>query len=626
MAEGLVQQPIMMPPQELPPPRGFDVGFSAHDLVSKKLDPFLVIYGYHEGREPGQRPADPFVVAKTEFLINNPNPMWSPCLMDVAACYGFDAPLKIRVYDYDADGSHDLIGEVSATLREIVNFGAMWSIVDGKTQKGTLKVQFVQPVEPPPIPFGFRFFTAANNLTPPRIATAGAYFIIRNSATKLPIYRSSVAGGTDPQWEPADIDVAMAGGMDGKISVEIRWTAAVEASQALPSVVGWEAHPADELVGNFACTLRHLTLFMRNPRWRILHPQIKPSAQYKNSGFYVVNGLEPLWQPLNIQIPVVAPPVVSHVAAPIVVAPAPIVSPAPAPAPVPVAAVAPAPAPVPVAAVPKAASSSHVVPVAAAVAAPVVAAAVVASAAGSSSSGSHHHPQHQHHGAYSLGQFMQMAQAELSQPNKETFHLTSEKMLEIRVTEMCYVQKGSMVAYKGNIKFEKGSGGGLSKKLLKSVTGEGASMMKCIGQGTVWVADQAKNILVLKLNNEGITVNGNDLIAMEQTLHWDICYNRGAGKMAGGLFNMKIRGVGFVAIATHGTPLVLPVSPDSPVFSDPNATVAWSDHLEPKYKTDISFKSIIGKGSGEEFQMHFVGPAGFVVIQPYEEVSSHLDQ
>jgi uncharacterized protein (AIM24 family) len=36
-------------------------------------------------------------------------------------------------------------------------------------------------------------------------------------------------------------------------------------------------------------------------------------------------------------------------------------------------------------------------------------------------------------------------------------------------------------------------------------------------------------------------------------------------------------------------------------------------------KKDVSFKTFLGRGSGETFQMEFDGE-GFVVIQPYEEV------
>jgi len=55
------------------------------------------------------------------------------------------------------------------------------------------------------------------------------------------------------------------------------------------------------------------------------------------------------------------------------------------------------------------------------------------------------------------------------------------------------------------------------------------------------------------------------------------------------------------------------------VFTDPNATVAWSGDLSPDIKTDVSLKTLVGRGSGESLQMAFRGE-GFVVVQPYEEV------
>ena len=74
-----------------------------------------------------------------------------------------------------------------------------------------------------------------------------------------------------------------------------------------------------------------------------------------------------------------------------------------------------------------------------------------------------------------------------------------------------------------------------------------------------------------------------------------------------------------VAITTHYDPLTLMVSPGNPVMTDPNATVAWSGRLAPELRTDVSMKTLLGRGSGESLQMSFRGD-GFVVIQPYEEV------
>jgi uncharacterized protein (AIM24 family) len=92
-----------------------------------------------------------------------------------------------------------------------------------------------------------------------------------------------------------------------------------------------------------------------------------------------------------------------------------------------------------------------------------------------------------------------------------------------------------------------------------------------------------------------------------------------AGMLAGGLFNIRLEGNGMVAISTHHDPLTLAVSPNKPIVTDPNATVAWSGNLAPELKTDVSLKTFLGRGSGESIQMRFQGQ-GFVVVQPFEEI------
>ena len=84
---------------------------------------------------------------------------------------------------------------------------------------------------------------------------------------------------------------------------------------------------------------------------------------------------------------------------------------------------------------------------------------------------------------------------------------------------------------------------------------------------------------------------------------------------------MRLSGHGIVAITSHYEPLTLPVTAASgPVFTDPNATVAWSGTLTPELVTDVSIGTLFGRGSGESLQMRFAGE-GWVVVQPYEEAS-----
>ncbi|MCD4821633.1 MAG: AIM24 family protein [Methanococcoides sp.] len=221
---------------------------------------------------------------------------------------------------------------------------------------------------------------------------------------------------------------------------------------------------------------------------------------------------------------------------------------------------------------------------------------------------------------YSIEEFI----AETGQKDKGEglFELERDRMLELNLNGRVWTKRGSMVAYLGNVKFTREGvlEHGVGKLLKKAVTGEGISLTKAEGQGKVYLADAGKKISIINLDNEAIFVNGNDLLAFEESIGWDIkLMKKVTGIMAGGLFNVKLEGTGMVAITTHYDPVTLRVTKDTPVFTDPNATVAWSGNLTPDLKTDISLKSLVGRSSGESIQMAFKGE-GFVVIQPYEEI------
>jgi uncharacterized protein (AIM24 family) len=202
------------------------------------------------------------------------------------------------------------------------------------------------------------------------------------------------------------------------------------------------------------------------------------------------------------------------------------------------------------------------------------------------------------------------------------FEIETPRMLEINLNGQVWAKAGAMVSYRGSIKFEREGilEHGLGKMFKKALTGEGTSLMKASGNGKLYLADQGKKISILNLQNQAIFVNGNDLLAFEPSISWDIkLMRRVAGMLSGGLFNVRLEGTGMVAITSHYEPLTLLVTPDNPVYTDPNATVAWSGNLQPDFVTDISFKTFLGRGSGESIQMKFSGD-GFVVVQPYEEV------
>ncbi|MBE1555789.1 AIM24 family protein [Sporosarcina limicola] len=223
-------------------------------------------------------------------------------------------------------------------------------------------------------------------------------------------------------------------------------------------------------------------------------------------------------------------------------------------------------------------------------------------------------------GKYSINEFIK--QTKQDERVNEYFELETPRILEVNLTDLVWAKMGSMISYTGQIKFEREKilEHGVGMMFKKAFTGEGTSLMKAIGNGRLYLADQGKKITIFDLNNESITVNGNDLLAFEPSIKWDIkLMKKVAGMMSGGLFNVTLQGTGKVAITTHFEPLTLLVRPGEPVITDPNATVAWSGHLTPEFRTDISIRTFLGRGSGESIQMEFSGE-GFVIIQPFEEV------
>jgi len=212
---------------------------------------------------------------------------------------------------------------------------------------------------------------------------------------------------------------------------------------------------------------------------------------------------------------------------------------------------------------------------------------------------------------------------EQDEQTDHTFELENAYLLEVNLDGRVWAKLGTMIGYVGQVKFSREGmlEHGLGRFVKKALTSEGTRLMKMDGKGRVYLADRGKKVQVLQLQGQAFSVNGNDLLAFEEGIDWDITMmHRISGMIAGGLFNVRLSGQGMVAITTHYDPLALRVRPGQPVFTDPNATVAWAGSLTPDVHTDISLKSFLGRGSGESIQLKFEGE-GWVVLQPFEEVA-----
>jgi uncharacterized protein (AIM24 family) len=200
----------------------------------------------------------------------------------------------------------------------------------------------------------------------------------------------------------------------------------------------------------------------------------------------------------------------------------------------------------------------------------------------------------------------------------QAFTIQNPRLLKVELSETTVMSKnGAMVAYQGDVRFEH-QGGGLGRFMKKAVTGESLRLMKASGSGELFLASQAMLVHVVPLTNDAMTVNGTNILAFESGIDWDVTRVKGgaAGMLAGGLFNIHLRGTGLVALLSDGEPMKLDVG-EAPTFGDPQAAIAWSSGVTTTLKTDVQAKSLIGMGSGESIQLGFQGQ-GWVLVQPSE--------
>lgn len=201
----------------------------------------------------------------------------------------------------------------------------------------------------------------------------------------------------------------------------------------------------------------------------------------------------------------------------------------------------------------------------------------------------------------------------------ERFQLENSKLLAIDLNGTVLAKAGRMVAYSGDISFtgRRSAEGGVTGFIKEATAGEGTDVMEAEGDGRLYLADRAKYVQVIELDaDEQLTVNGEDVLAFEQSVDYEIgTIDSLAGTSAGGFTNVFLTGPGYVAITSHGEPVVL----TPPVRTDPAATVAWGGGVSPEGHVNRALSDFVGSSSDETYQLEFSREEGFVVVQPFEE-------
>ncbi|WP_406283041.1 AIM24 family protein [Embleya sp. NBC_00896] len=205
----------------------------------------------------------------------------------------------------------------------------------------------------------------------------------------------------------------------------------------------------------------------------------------------------------------------------------------------------------------------------------------------------------------------------------ERFSLQNAHMLKVQLgnghPQDCLARVGSMVAFQGAVDFDGNMRSG-AEQAAAAATGEQLNLMRAVGTGTMWLANMAQSIHVLSLDFDGLTIDGQYVLALDSSLTWNVVALESSQSIAGaGSYQLDIRGNGKIAIMTSGKPLVMRVTGGNEAFADADAVVAWSTGLSIGLEAQATSQRVYSRrrGTGEGWNMSFRGE-GYVVVQPSE--------
>ncbi|MFE4590044.1 AIM24 family protein [Streptomyces laurentii] len=212
------------------------------------------------------------------------------------------------------------------------------------------------------------------------------------------------------------------------------------------------------------------------------------------------------------------------------------------------------------------------------------------------------------------------------------FREINSKMIEARLVpgQRLFSQRGAMLAYRGDVTFTPnltGGQGGVMSMIGRRVAGEATPLMTVEGDGTVMFGHGGHHIQVVELSGDTLYVEADRLLAFDGTLEQGTMFLGSQGGVMGlvrgqvtgqGLFTTTLRGHGSVAVMAHGGVIELPITPGRPVHVDPQAYVAHHGDVRNKLSTALGWRDMVGRSSGEAFQLELSG-SGVVYVQASEE-------
>jgi uncharacterized protein (AIM24 family) len=213
-----------------------------------------------------------------------------------------------------------------------------------------------------------------------------------------------------------------------------------------------------------------------------------------------------------------------------------------------------------------------------------------------------------------------------------TFREINPKMVEATVVpgQRLFSQRGAMLAYRGEVTFTPnlaGGRGGVMSMIGRRLADEDTPLMTVEGNGTVLFGHGGHHVQVINLVGDTLYVEADRLLAFEGTLQQGTMFMGSQGGVMGmvrgqvtgqGLFTTTLKGHGSVAVMAHGGVLEIPITPQRPVHVDPQAYVAHHGDVRNKLSAALGWRDMVGRGSGEAFQLELSG-SGVVYVQASEE-------
>ncbi|MFF7336384.1 AIM24 family protein [Streptomyces sp. NPDC008163] len=207
------------------------------------------------------------------------------------------------------------------------------------------------------------------------------------------------------------------------------------------------------------------------------------------------------------------------------------------------------------------------------------------------------------------------------QQSQDRYTIQNPQLLRVALTghDDVLARKGAMVAYQGLMEFD-GEYQSNAQRRARAHTGEGLDLMRCSGQGTVYLANLAQYIHVVDVDRDGLTVDSSYVLALDSSLHTEvIAVDSQYGISGTGKYQLNISGTGKVALMTSGQPLMMQVTPDKYVSADADAIVAWSTSLRVQMQAQTHSSGVFRRrgNTGEGWELSFLGQ-GFALVQPSE--------